>query len=104
MKGTSRIVILRSRSLDKVREAMIAGTEQPNPMSMGTKLLPERPRRRSGLSITNATRAMYPLSSRMERNKNSVTMTGKNPSTASHATADAVGDKRAHRSGSLPPR
>lgn len=81
MKGTSRIVILRSRSLDKVREAMIAGTEQPNPMSMGTKLLPERPRRRSGLSITNATRAMYPLSSRMERNKNSVTMTGKNPST-----------------------
>ena len=81
MKGTSRIVILRSRSLDKVREAMIAGTEQPNPMSMGTKLLPERPRRRSGLSITNATRAMYPLSSRMERNKNNVTMTGKNPST-----------------------
>ncbi len=58
MNGTSRMVILRSRSLESVREAMIAGTEQPKPVSMGTKLRPDSPSLRSGLSITNATRAM----------------------------------------------
>ena len=58
INGVSRIVILRSRSLDRVRVAIMAGTEQPKPMSMGTKLRPERPMRRSSLSITNATRAM----------------------------------------------
>ena len=47
MNGVSRIVILRSRSLDNVRVAMMAGTEQPKPMSMGTKLRPESPMRRS---------------------------------------------------------
>ena len=31
---------------------------QPKPMSMGTMLRPERPMRRSSLSITKATRAM----------------------------------------------
>ena len=54
----SRMVILRSRSLDRVRVAMMAGTEQPNPMSMGTKLRPESPMRRISLSMTKATRAM----------------------------------------------
>ena len=34
------------------------GTEQPKPMSIGTKLRPDRPMRRSSLSITKATRAM----------------------------------------------
>ena len=58
MNGTSKIVILRSRSLERVRADIMAGTEQPKPISIGTKLRPERPRRRSGLSITNATRAM----------------------------------------------
>ena len=48
----------RSRSLDSVRVAMMAGTEQPKPISIGTKLRPESPMRRSSLSITNATRAM----------------------------------------------
>ena len=43
MNGVSRIVILRSRSLDKVRVAMMAGTEQPKPISIGTKLRPESP-------------------------------------------------------------
>ena len=51
------MVIFRSRSDASVRVAMMAGTEQPNPISIGTKLRPERPMRRSGLSITNATRA-----------------------------------------------
>ena len=58
IKGVSSIVILRSRSLESVLVAIIAGTEQPNPISIGTKLLPERPNFLSGLSITNATRAI----------------------------------------------
>ena len=45
--GVSRMVIFRSRSEDTVRVAMMAGTEQPKPMSMGTKLRPESPMRRS---------------------------------------------------------
>ena len=52
------MVIFRSRSEETVRVAMMAGTEQPKPMSMGTKLRPESPSRRSGLSIMKATRAM----------------------------------------------
>ena len=51
-------VIFRSRSEDTVRVAMMAGTEQPKPMSMGTMLRPERPIFRRGLSMTKATRAM----------------------------------------------
>jgi hypothetical protein len=58
MNGVSRMVILRSLSLAKVRVAMIAGTEQPNPTSIGTKELPHRPILRNSLSITNATRAI----------------------------------------------
>ena len=58
MKGMSRMVMRRSRSLARVLVAITAGTEQPKPMSMGTKLLPERPILRSSLSITKATRAM----------------------------------------------
>ena len=58
MNGVSMTVILRSCSEGRVRVAMTAGTEQPKPMSMGTKLRPERPKRRRILSITKATRAM----------------------------------------------
>ena len=71
----------RSRSEERVRVAMMAGTEQPKPMSIGTKLRPERPSFLKGLSITKATRAIYPVSSRMERKKNRVTMIGRNDST-----------------------
>ena len=52
------MVMRRSCSEGMVRVAMMAGTEQPNPMSMGTKLRPDRPSLRSSLSITKATRAM----------------------------------------------
>ena len=58
MNGVSMTVILRSCSDGSVRVAMIAGTEQPKPISMGTKLRPERPSLRKSLSITNATRAI----------------------------------------------
>ena len=50
--------MVRSRSDGSVRVAMTAGTVQPKPMSIGTMDLPERPMRRSSLSITNATRAI----------------------------------------------
>ena len=71
------MVIFLSRSEGRVLVAMIAGTEHPNPISIGTKLLPESPILRSNLSIIKATRAMYPLSSSIERKKNKTTMTGK---------------------------
>ena len=58
MNGVSRMVILRSRSEGRVRLAMTPGTVQPKPMSMGTMLRPDRPMRRSSLSITKATRAI----------------------------------------------
>lgn len=58
MNGVSMMVILRSRSLARVRDAIIAGTLQPKPMIIGTKEEPERPILRSILSITKATRAM----------------------------------------------
>ena len=58
MNGVSRIVIFLSRSLESVRVAMMAGTEQPKPTSSGTMLRPESPILRNSLSMTNATRAM----------------------------------------------
>ena len=75
------IIVMRSRSDASVRVAIIAGTVHPNPISMGTKLRPDRPNLRSGLSIIKATRAMYPVSSSIERKKNSVTIIGKKLST-----------------------
>ena len=58
IKGVSRIVIFLSLSLGSVREDMTAGTVQPNPISIGTMLRPERPILRRILSITKATRAI----------------------------------------------
>ena len=54
------IIQIQNRRLGAygVRVAMIAGTEHPNPISIGTKLLPDNPILRSGLSMTNATRAI----------------------------------------------
>ena len=59
-----------------MRLAITAGTVQPKPISIGTMLRPERPMRRRSMSITKATRAMYPLSSKKERKKKSTTMVG----------------------------
>ena len=81
MNGVRRIVILRSRSDGSVRLAMTPGTVQPKPISIGTILLPERPILRRSLSMTKATLAIYPLSSRIDRKKNSVTIIGRKAST-----------------------
>jgi hypothetical protein len=57
INGVRRIVIFLSRALDSVRVAIIAGTLQPKPTRTGTKLLPDKPILRSGLSIIYAMRA-----------------------------------------------
>jgi hypothetical protein len=75
------MVIFLSRSLGRVRVAIIAGTEQPKPISIGTKDRPESPIFLRSLSMTKATLAIYPVSSRIDRKKNRVTMMGRKDST-----------------------
>ena len=58
MNEVVMMVMRRSRSFSMVREAMMPGTEQPDPISIGMKLLPERPKRRKTRSMMKATRAM----------------------------------------------
>ena len=58
MKGMSRMVIRRSFSFSIVLAPMMAGTEQPKPISMGIKAFPLRPKRRSRRSIIKAARDM----------------------------------------------
>ena len=52
------MVIRRSRSFSMVRDAMMPGTPQPVPTSMGIKDLPDRPNFRKIRSRTKAIRAM----------------------------------------------
>ncbi len=75
------MVIFRSFSLSRVLDAIRAGTEHPKPMSMGIKERPLNPNWRKIRSMTKATRAMYPLSSRKDRSRNSTSTRGKNPAT-----------------------
>ena len=60
------------------RVAMIAGTLQPKPRMSGTKDFPCSPNLRISPSMTNAARAMYPLSSSSESARNMNKMFGKN--------------------------
>ena len=70
MNGIMNTVRKRSRFESSVRVAIMAGTEQPNPTSIGTKDFPGRPIQRMKRSMTNAARDIYPESSRMERQRN----------------------------------
>ena len=81
INGVSSMVIFRSRSLVRVRVAITAGTVHPNPINIGTMLRPDKPILRNSLSITNATRAIYPLSSIRDKKKNRVTIMGRKLST-----------------------
>ena len=65
-----------------VRDAIIPGTEQPEPISMEIYDLPDRPNLLNILSIINAARAMYPHSSSSERSKNRIAIWGTKPRTA----------------------
>jgi len=58
MSGVTSIVTSLSRRFSSVRVAMIAGTEQPNPISMGMKLLPCSPILCITRSMMKAARAM----------------------------------------------
>ena len=58
IKVVVMIVMRRSRSFSMVREAMMPGTPQPVPISIGMKDLPERPNLRKIRSSTKAIRAM----------------------------------------------
>ena len=69
--GITLMVAILSLSSARVLVLIMAGIEQPNPMIIGMKALPESPNLRNILSRMNATRAMYPLSSIMEKNMNS---------------------------------
>ena len=52
------MVVKRSRLCSRVRVAMMAGTVQPKPISIGMKLFPCRPILCMMRSIRKATRAM----------------------------------------------
>ena len=73
------IVIRRSFSFSIVRVAMIPGTPHPDPIRNGMNDFPERPNLRNIRSMIKATRAMYPQSSRIERNRNTIAICGANP-------------------------
>ena len=81
MNVAKMIVMRRSRSFSIVRAAMTAGTPHPFPTIIGMNDLPERPNLRNMRSMMNATRAMYPQSSRNARKRNTTKITGTNPST-----------------------
>ena len=58
MNGAMKMVKSRSRFDSRMRVDMMAGTEQPNPTSIGTNDLPGSPIQRMKRSITNAARDM----------------------------------------------
>ena len=68
MNGFISMVISRLLRLSIVREAMIAGTLQPNPMTSGINDFPCRPTRCINLSMMKAARAIYPESSISDMN------------------------------------
>ena len=75
-------VMRRSFSFSMVLVANTPGTPHPVDTNMGMKDLPDRPKRRNTRSITNATRAIYPQSSRKLSRTNSTSICGMKPSTA----------------------
>ena len=74
--GIVLIVRVRSLSSIRVRVFTIAGTEQPKPIIIGINALPETPKRRKIPSRINATRAIYPVSSKMESKHNNTIICG----------------------------
>ena len=82
MKGASKAVVLRCRSFLIVLVAMTPGIAHPVLTIMGMIDFPESPIFLKYGSITSATRAMYPLSSRRASMKNSTMIKGRNPTTA----------------------
>ena len=69
MNVTVMAVIRLSLSLSIVLDAITPGIPQPVPTRRGMKDFPESPKYLNTRSMTNATRAMYPISSRMTRQR-----------------------------------
>ena len=82
MNVTDMTVILLSLSFSMVLVAMIPGTPHPVPTRIGMKDFPERPKNLNTRSMTKAALAMYPMSSSMQRTRNSTSIWGRNPMTA----------------------
>ena len=61
---------------------IIAGTLQPKPIIIGIKALPDNPNLRKIRSRIKATRAIYPVSSKIEKNKNNNKICGTKDKTA----------------------
>ena len=78
VKGVTKIVISLSFQFSMFLVAIIAGMAQAVPEIKGTTLFPDNPKLRMILSIRNTTRLIYPLSSRMEINKNRKAICGMN--------------------------
>ena len=76
--GITLIVAIFSLSSANVLVLIMAGTEQPNPIIRGKNALPLKPNFLKILSRINAIRAIYPLSSIIEKNKNKSKICGKN--------------------------
>ena len=76
------IVIRLSLRFSIVRVAIMPGTEQPVPISIGIKDFPERPSFLKILSITKAIRDIYPQASRKARKIKRTNIWGTKPSTA----------------------
>ena len=80
--GITRTVAVLSFSSAKVLVLIIAGTEHPKPIIIGIKERPDKPNFLKIRSKIKATRAIYPESSRIEKNKNKNKICGKKPKTA----------------------
>ena len=70
MKGVTNMVMIRSFQFSIFLVAMMAGMAQAVPDTRGTTLLPLKPNLLMMRSIRKTTRLIYPLSSRMDINKN----------------------------------
>ena len=81
-KGITLIVLVLSLSSAKVRVLIIAGTLHPKPIIIGINARPDKPNFLKILSRIKATRAIYPVSSIIEKNKNKTKICGKNPKIA----------------------
>ena len=77
INGLINIVMRRLLRLSIAREAMIAGTLQPKPITNGINDFPCNPMRCINLSIINAARAIYPESSINDIQKKSINIFGK---------------------------
>ena len=81
INGAIMMVIRRSRGASSVRAPITDGTLQPKPTISGTKDFPGKPSACIRRSITNAARAIYPESSRKERNRYIMPICGTSGST-----------------------